>query len=119
MPGGLPSASNTPERTARPLVTSCPAHLSSCHKWCSPHPCPSSLPSLGPAPGWGGHKGQETAGLAGVRQTRPGLGIPPSSLSDLSQLLLQVILHPFPSLSQLLLCTQILSSKLCLLLGSA
>lgn len=94
MPGGLPSASNTPERTARPLVTSCPSSLIFLPQVVLPTPLPFLIAQPGSCSGvGGGHKGQETAGLAGVRQTRPGLGIPPSSLPDLSRLL-QVTLAP-------------------------
>lgn len=94
MPGGLPSASNAPERTARPLVTSCPSSLIFLPQVVLPTPLPFLIAQPGSCSGVGGSQGQETAGLAGVMQTRPGLGLPPSSLSDLSQRLLQVTLAP-------------------------
>lgn len=68
--GRLPSASNPPERTARPAVTSCPSALIFLPQVVLPTPLPFLVALPGSCSGVGGHGGQETAGLAGARQTR-------------------------------------------------
>lgn len=74
----------TPQRgQPRPAVTSCPSELISLPQVLLPTPLPFLAALPGSCSGVGGHRGQETAGLAGARQTRPGPGIP-SSLPDSS-----------------------------------
>lgn len=99
MLGELPSASDSPERTARPVMTSCPSALIFLPQVVLPTPLPFLAALPGSCSGVGGHRGQETARLAGARQTRSGLGIPsslpdPSRLSSRIQHLLQVIHGP-------------------------
>ena len=88
-------------------MTSCPSTLIFLLQVVLPTPLPFLVALPGSCSGVGGHGGQETAGLAGARQTRSELGIPsslhyPSPVSLLTQPLLQGIhLLPTPSDSAL------------------
>lgn len=59
-------------------MTSCPSALILLPQVVLPTPLPFLIALPGSCSGVGGHGGQETAGLAGARQTRSGLGIPSS-----------------------------------------
>lgn len=77
-------------------------HLSFCCKSCSPHPCPSSWPYLGPAQGWGSREaGNSRLGWSQADQVRARNSLLPprsSPVSLLTQPLLQGIrLLPTPS----------------------
>lgn len=104
MLGGLPSTSNLPPLCPKEDSQACSDLLSQLTYLPATEVLPTPLPFLvalpGSCSGVGGHRGQETACLAGARQTRQGLRIP-SSLPDpspvcLIQLLQVTLLPPLP-----------------------
>lgn len=74
MPGGLPSASNTPERTARPLVTSCPSSLIFLPQVVLPTPLPFLIAQPGSCSGVGGSQRAGNSRLGWSQADQAGTG---------------------------------------------